>query len=628
MISHQVVALAKGVLKGKSVSQLTFAITMLLPASVGFGAAMMITKQSADPKVERVPELAALALAEDGSSAQTPAGQKPMTAMEAWEHVQHKRAEAIKLWQQKEPSIKDLERAKIILEKEVIPFLDRPQIMELSRGNLWLRFKRQDVYGDLVLIHFRLGQKKQALDWLGKFLPESSETFAAFQQNRSDWLASLPQDEAFKEIDKKYELQMKRWRGAGFQTPYKENLGEDEKIAGLSVLWSQVKYNFANFDLVPDVEWDKLYLAYLPKVRETKNTLEYYRVLKEMCARLKDGHTNVYVPKELEDELSGRPPLRTALIEDKAIIVEVLSASLREKGIRPGFEIVQIDGVSTREYAEKRVAPYESASTKQGLQMRTFTQALLCGAKNKPVELVLADEKGEKVTKTLDRGGYTDVDKPPPPVEFKVLRGNVGYLALRSFGNIIEDDHFDDIAKTDALILDVRDNGGGSDTIGYHILGWLTDKPFKTLRWKTLDYRPAYQAWDGGDLLTWDGESAQNWPPDGKRLYSRPVVVLTSARTYSAAESFCVAFDYMKRGKIIGEPTGGSTGQPLLFGLPGGGRARVCVKRDSYPDGKEFVGIGIQPDVVIRPTLADVRAGRDTVLDGALEHLLKTSSNR
>jgi len=99
------------------------------------------------------------------------------------------------------------------------------------------------------------------------------------------------------------------------------------------------------------------------------------------------------------------------------------------------------------------------------------------------------------------------------------------------------------------------------------------------------------------------------------------VVVLTSAHTYSAAEDFAVVFDAMKRGKIVGEPSGGSTGQPLVIALPGGGSARICTKHDRYPDGKEFVGVGIQPDIVVRPTVADFRAGRDTVLDAAIREL-------
>ena len=95
--------------------------------------------------------------------------------------------------------------------------------------------------------------------------------------------------------------------------------------------------------------------------------------------------------------------------------------------------------------------------------------------------------------------------------------------------------------------------------------------------------------------------------------------VLTSARTYSAAEDFAVAFDTMQRGRIVGEATGGSTGQPLIVALPGGAMARICTKRDTYSDGREFVGVGVQPEVVVHPTVADFRAGRDTVLEAALK---------
>lgn len=102
-----------------------------------------------------------------------------------------------------------------------------------------------------------------------------------------------------------------------------------------------------------------------------------------------------------------------------------------------------------------------------------------------------------------------------------------------------------------------------------------------------------------------------------------PVIVLTSPRTFSAAEDFAVAFDAMQRGTIVGEATGGSTGQPLLFSLPGGGSGRVCTKRDTYPDGREFVGVGVQPHIKVAPTVADFRNGRDTVLEAALAELKK-----
>lgn len=77
----------------------------------------------------------------------------------------------------------------------------------------------------------------------------------------------------------------------------------------------------------------------------------------------------------------------------------------------------------------------------------------------------------------------------------------------------------------------------------------------------------------------------------------------------------------LKRGSLVGEPTGGSTGQPLAFGLPGGIIARVCTKRDRYPDGTEWNGIGILPTVPVHPTVAALQAGRDPVLEAALSAL-------
>jgi len=44
-------------------------------------------------------------------------------------------------------------------------------------------------------------------------------------------------------------------------------------------------------------------------------------------------------------------------------------------------------------------------------------------------------------------------------------------------------------------------------------------------------------------------------------------------------------------------------------------------KRDTFPDGTEWVGKGIEPDILVRPIAADVRVGRDTVLDRAVDFL-------
>jgi C-terminal processing protease CtpA/Prc len=71
----------------------------------------------------------------------------------------------------------------------------------------------------------------------------------------------------------------------------------------------------------------------------------------------------------------------------------------------------------------------------------------------------------------------------------------------------------------------------------------------------------------------------------------------------------------MNRGLIIGMPSGGSTGNPIGFVFPGGGGVMFCSKKDTYPDGTEFVGVGIVPDIEVRETvssfLSKVETGND-----------------
>jgi carboxyl-terminal processing protease len=270
--------------------------------------------------------------------------------------------------------------------------------------------------------------------------------------------------------------------------------------------------------------------------------------------------------------------------------------------------------------------PYISSSTQQDREQRTYGYQLLAGRLGSSVKLGLVLPSGEAVMKTLERSVPKDVD-PMPPFSWRMLPENIAYVSLTSFGSDMAADefekHFDELAKASSIVLDVRDNGGGSSGVGWRVLSMLTDKPFPTGRYRFRLYVPTHRAW--GTELEWMDTYGDEVEPHGKKHYAKPVAVLSGPRTFSAAEDFLVAFEAMKRGKIIGEASGGSTGQPLVFSLPGGGSARVCTKQDMYPDGRTWVGKGIQPDVMVKMKADDLRAGRDTVLEAALAELKKSS---
>jgi C-terminal processing protease CtpA/Prc len=155
--------------------------------------------------------------------------------------------------------------------------------------------------------------------------------------------------------------------------------------------------------------------------------------------------------------------------------------------------------------------------------------------------------------------------------------------------------------------------------VGVRILATLIDEPDPFMNWQTRDYRPIYRA--QGRPIAMPRVPSGEITRDAKYHYAKPVIVLSSPRTFSAAETFLVGFDQSGRGTIVGEPSAGSTGQPLSFKLPGGGSGRVCTERDTYADGRVFFGVGVQPQKVVTPTLRDFRAGKDTVLDAALAEL-------
>jgi len=421
------------------------------------------------------------------------------------------------------------------------------------------------------------------------------------------------------------------WDNPVWKTAYAEDITMAEKVAGLSRLWSGAKYGFVNFDLVPDLDWDRVYFESLDRVMATGSTMEYYQVLRRMCVQLRDGHTYVTPPAELRSRLWSRPLVRTRLVEGRVVVVEVYGNIGEAAGVQPGDEVLKVDGMPVMDYARDYVRPYQFASTPQDLDTKTYETRLLSGAQGTRVELGLAHADGSGYTCRLERYWGTErseqvSEREPMTLAWVGGDSAIALVTLNTFNDKATAERFeaqfDEISRARAMIIDIRENGGGNSGVGWGVLKLLTSEPFSSSSWYTRCYRPAFREWQAPEARY--TRAANTVAPDGKRVFKGPVVVLTSPRTYSAAEDFCVSFRSMKRGRIVGEPTGGSTGQPLRLPLPGGITAAVCSKHDRFPDGTEFVGVGIKPDVVVSQTLADLRSGRDTVLDAAITEIEKT----
>ncbi|MFN3840688.1 MAG: peptidase S41, partial [Cyclobacteriaceae bacterium] len=147
-------------------------------------------------------------------------------------------------------------------------------------------------------------------------------------------------------------------------------ISKEEKVYGLSKFWQEVNYNFVYFSKVDKKEWNDLYLKLIREVQETKNDYEYYRLLQRFCAFLRDGHTNIWFPQEIQNDIYisnfGDYKLILTNIEGKAIITQV---NLSKKDELPiGTEITKVNGVSTKQYITENVRPYISSSTEHILE--------------------------------------------------------------------------------------------------------------------------------------------------------------------------------------------------------------------------------------------------------------------
>lgn len=502
-----------------------------------------------------------------------------------------------------------------------------PEISSLAEGNRYLRFRSYNIRDDLFSLYVDEGDKAKALDMMAANVAQDPEPIDVVF--RSDKAKALLKDEPrYKDMLLRMDATARLWQSKTIATPYKPQLSEAERIAGLSLFWSEAKYNFAHFNNVPQLDWDQAYLDFLPQVIAASDTQSYYEVLMRFAPLLHDGHTNIDPPKELQGSFFARPPLRTAWIGDKVLVTFVGSALLDKQGIRVGDEITSIDGIEVRRYAHEHVEPYASSSTTQDMDVRRYNYQLLAGDKDKPVTLGLDDGHGHRRTVTIARNNYPD-RHGRPEFEFRMLPGGVAYLAIDHFESEASskafEDHLPQIMQARALILDLRHNGGGSDSYGFKILTHLTEAPIPSAAAYEQSVDAVARA-NGSLGLEWvaiDG-SAATYPHQTTPIFRGPVAVLIGAETFSAGEDFVMSFDMLKRGILVGQPTGGSTGMPMSFALPGGGSARICVKWDRYPDGRELVGRGIAPAIALAPSVADIRAGKDPVLERARRELVKS----
>ena len=202
---------------------------------------------------------------------------------------------------------------------------------------------------------------------------------------------------------------------------------------------------------------------------------------------------------------------------------------------------------------------------------------------------------------------YDLVPLPTRPVfETKLLSGGSSYVRFDTFADSKLIDQvlavLDQVGM-EGIVIDVRRNIGGEE----RQLRRLLDRVLKNDSYiGTERSRGSLHNWRTSKLV---------------RTYSGPFVVLIGPITASAAEIFAAAVKDNVRGPLLGRMSNGAVLKGHLFPLPDGGQVQVPVSDFVRAGGRRIEGVGVEPDIRVIPSLAELRAGRDPVVERAVLEL-------
>lgn len=295
------------------------------------------------------------------------------------------------------------------------------------------------------------------------------------------------------------------------------------------------------------------------------------------------------------------------------------TAKEMEKDLRLRLQNKEYDNItSAAEFAKKLTADLQNISKDKHLRVMYSSQPLPVRPNNaEPTQAEI--EEDQKFMRSVNFG-FEKVER---------LQGNIGYINLRNFwdpklGAETVTAAMNFVANTDALIFDLRQNGGGDPAMVALICSYFFgEKPvhLNDLYFREKDKTESF--WTKPDVI-------------GKKYGNKDVYVLTSNRTFSGGEEFTYNLKNLKRATIIGESTGG--------GANPGGRIRlndhfgifVPTGRAISPITKtNWEGVGVSPDISVPNQDAlktaykmaltkQMENAKDEQLKSALKNLINT----
>lgn len=430
----------------------------------------------------------------------------------------------------------------------------------------------------------------------------------------------------------------------------------EARILDLSTLWKEASIVFPYFDR-RELDWDEAYRNYLTKVIAAEDDQAFHLLLAEFMNLLGDGHTDYLLPKELV-ESTGHLPFSLVYKGGGYCISAIMTGGEEHLCAT----VLSINGTPFREMlAEAFRYIYHVGDYAYPSRLHQILPFFLRRTGN-----TLVTSRGE-YRFDLQSEKPALIEVPPAEVSIPCEDISAGRLTIRLYEGGVLYIRLDDFLYRGAadevsnalsrhpglkgVILDVRENVGGMTMFGAEVAKLFIPGEFHACKKRTrtmtgIDISSASQIL-GMSREECEKQMALGWydkdelercrkinsnayfeeyrdsfgSPEHEALYSGPCVLLTSRNTISAAEDFVAMFRTNSRATILGAPTCGTTGTPLILRFSSGARARICSVSYELLDGTGFIGHGIEPDELFCPDVSALTDRVDTLLDHAISKL-------
>jgi len=381
--------------------------------------------------------------------------------------------------------------------------------------------------------------------------------------------------------------------------------------------WNMIQYYFPYKHLI-DKSWDQVLTNYIDTFINAKNELEYELAALQLIGEVQDTHANLWGGKNqiLREKGDYFPPVYTRIIEGKLVVTDFYTDDVEENtemskfvGLNIGDVITKIDDVEIETLIEERL-PYYPASN-YATQLRDIAPELLRSNK-KSINVKFIRDKNTKTTelKLYERNElnmFRLYRKEVDGQSYRLLDNEVGYVTLK---NIKKEDIGaikKELINTKGIIIDIRNYP--STFVPFSLGSFFVDENTPFVKFTKANFNNP-------------GEFTFTVPleiPKSQNSYKGKLVVLVNEITQSSAEYTSMAFKAGNNTTIIGSTTAGADGNVSTIYLPGNLKTMISGIGVYYPDGTETQKIGIVPDIELLPTIEGIKAGKDELLEKAIE---------